>query len=121
MSTIPAASARVICTNAESELLQSDNQTMSSVETKTTQSETVRKHKEFIFPAVATYYDEPLALVRGDGFHVWDDQGNKYLDCFGGVLTVSVGHANPKVNEAIINQARSITKHQSPWDHKQFR
>ena len=81
---------------------------MSLVEPKATQSETVRKHKEFLFPAVATYYEEPLALVRGEGFHVWDDQGNKYLDCFGGVLTVSVGHANPKVNEAIINQLKTL-------------
>lgn len=69
---------------------------MSSVEPKTIQSETVRKHKEFLFPAVAMYYQEPVALVRGEGVHVWDDQDNKYLDCFGGVLTVSVGHAHPK-------------------------
>jgi 4-aminobutyrate aminotransferase-like enzyme len=81
---------------------------VSTVETKTTQSETVRKHKEFLFPAVAMYYQEPLALVRGEGFHVWDDQDNKYLDCFGGVLTVCVGHNNPKVTEAIINQVKSI-------------
>src|SRR5947207_3316705 len=72
---------------------------MSSPEAKTTnQSETIRKHKEFLFPAVATYYQEPLALVKGEGFHVWDDKGDKYLDAFGGVLTVSVGHANPKVS-----------------------
>src|SRR5438132_9943186 len=83
---------------------------MSSPEAKTTtQSETVRKHKEFLFPAVATYYQEPLALVKGEGAHVWDDQGDKYLDCFGGVLTVSVGHANPRVTEAIVNQVNSIT------------
>ncbi len=81
---------------------------MSTVETKPLTSETVRKHKEFLFPAVAMYYKEPLALVRGEGFHVWDDQNNKYLDCFGGVLTVSVGHNNPKVTEAIINQVKSI-------------
>lgn len=81
---------------------------MSTKQQTTTQSETVRKHKEFLFPAVATYYQEPLALVRGEGFHVWDDQGNKYLDCFGGVLTVSVGHANPKINEAIIKQVKAI-------------
>ncbi len=73
------------------------------------QSETVRKHKEFLFPAVANYYQEPLALVRGEGFHVWDDQGNRYLDCFGGVLTVSVGHANPKVNAALIEQVNTIS------------
>ena len=82
---------------------------MSTAEQQTTQSETIRKHKEFLFPAVATYYQEPLALVRGEGQYVWDDQGNRYLDCFGGVLTVSVGHANPKVNEAIINQVKTLS------------
>ena len=71
-------------------------------------SDAVRKHKEFLFPAVATYYQEPIALVRGEGEYVWDDQGNKYLDCFGGVLTVSVGHANPDVNKAWIDQVNSI-------------
>ncbi|HEY8186106.1 MAG TPA: aspartate aminotransferase family protein [Pyrinomonadaceae bacterium] len=76
--------------------------------TATGSSDAVRKHKEFLFPAVATYYEEPVALVRGEGFHVWDDQGKKYLDCFGGVLTVSVGHANPKVTEAIINQVKTL-------------
>ncbi|HLL73791.1 MAG TPA: aspartate aminotransferase family protein [Pyrinomonadaceae bacterium] len=81
---------------------------MSTAEQKQTQSETVRKHKEFVFPAVANYYQEPIALVKGEGFHVWDDQGNKYLDCFGGVLTVSVGHCNPKVNAALIEQAQTI-------------
>lgn len=81
---------------------------MSTTEQKTAQSETVRKHKEFLFPAVATYYQEPLALVRGEGMYVWDDAGNRYLDCFGGVLTVSVGHANPKVNEAIIEQVKTL-------------
>src|SRR5437764_5919346 len=82
---------------------------MSTAEQQTTNSEIVEKHKQFHFPAVAMYYQEPLALVRGEGFHVWDDQGNRYLDCFGGVLTVSVGHANPKVNEAIINQVKTIS------------
>jgi 4-aminobutyrate aminotransferase len=81
---------------------------MSTVETAAQQSEIVRKHKEFLFPAVATYYQEPLALVRGEGMHVWDDAGNRYLDCFGGVLTVSVGHANPKVNAAIIEQVKTL-------------
>jgi hypothetical protein len=42
---------------------------MRTIETKITPSETVRKHKEFLFPAVATYYEEPIALVR-EGFHV---------------------------------------------------
>src|SRR5213595_737452 len=81
---------------------------MSTAAVDKQQSETVRKHKEFLFPAVAMYYQEPLALVRGEGFHVWDDQNNKYLDCFGGVLTVCVGHANPTVTEAVVNQIKTL-------------
>ena len=81
---------------------------MNPQEQKSTVSEAVRKHKEFLFPAVATYYQEPIALVRGEGEYVWDDQGNKYLDAFGGVLTVSVGHANPIINEAVNGQNNTI-------------
>ncbi len=81
---------------------------MNQAEQKSIVSEAVRKHKEFLFPAVATYYQEPVALVKGEGEYVWDEQGNRYLDCFGGVLTVSVGHANPRVNAAIIEQTNKI-------------
>src|SRR5687767_7334137 len=81
---------------------------MNPQEQKSSLKSAVEKHKEFLFPAVATYYQEPLALVKGEGEYVWDDAGNKYLDCFGGVLTVSVGHANPKVNAAVIEQTNKI-------------
>ena len=81
---------------------------MTQPEQRSTVSDAVRKHKEFLFPAVANYYQEPIALTRGEGEYVWDDQGNKYLDCFGGVLTVSVGHANPRVNAAWKDQVDRI-------------
>ncbi|HEY1402972.1 MAG TPA: aspartate aminotransferase family protein, partial [Pyrinomonadaceae bacterium] len=80
-----------------------------TAEPQITQSDIVRKHREFLFPAVATYYQEPVALVRGEGQYVWDDRGTRYLDCFGGVLTVSVGHANPQVNNAIIEQVKTLS------------
>ena len=72
-------------------------------------SEAVRKHKEFLFPAVSMYYQEPIELVKGEGNYVWDDTGKRYLDAFGGVLTVSVGHANPKVVNAIVEQVRRLS------------
>lgn len=81
---------------------------MNQAEKQSTLREAIRKHKEFLFPAVATYYQEPIALVKGEGEYVWDDAGNRYLDCFGGVLTVSVGHANPLVNKAWIDQVNTI-------------
>lgn len=81
---------------------------MTQPEQKTSLKSAIEKHKEFLFPAVATYYQEPLALVKGEGEYVWDDKGNRYLDCFGGVLTVSIGHANPRVNAAWKEQVDKI-------------
>ena len=66
------------------------------------------KHARYLFPCVTTYYETPLTIVRGEGAHVWDDAGRKYLDCFGGVLTVSVGHCHPEVTEAIVRQAQTL-------------
>lgn len=71
--------------------------------------DSVQKHKDFLFPAVGMYYQQPLALERGQGVYVWDEQGHQYLDCFGGVLTTSVGHVHPHVTEAIIDQVQKIS------------
>jgi acetylornithine/N-succinyldiaminopimelate aminotransferase len=54
------------------------------------------------------YRTQPIALVRGEGTHVWDADGKKYLDFIGGIATVSVGHANARVREALIEQSRLI-------------
>lgn len=65
---------------------------------QTTRSEeVVRKHKEFLWPAVTNFYKEPLVADHASMQHVWDLEGRKYLDFFGGILTVSVGHANPRI------------------------
>jgi acetylornithine/N-succinyldiaminopimelate aminotransferase len=51
------------------------------------------------------YRTQPIALVRGEGSHVWDADGKRYLDFIGGIATVSVGHANPRVRAALIEQS----------------
>ena len=66
-----------------------------------TSDEVRRKHKEFLFPATANYYEEPIVPVEAKGLRVRDLDGREYLDFFGGILTVSVGHANGEVNAAI--------------------
>jgi 4-aminobutyrate aminotransferase len=71
-------------------------------------SSAIEKHKQYMFPAVTMYYQDPIELVKGEGPYVWDNYGRKYLDAFGGVLTVSVGHANPKVTEAIVKQVKTL-------------
>ena len=80
-----------------------------SADNKASTSATVEQHKDFLFPAVTMYYQQPIALERGEGMHVWDDAGNKYLDCFGGVLTTSLGHAHPQITEAVVDQVKKLT------------
>ncbi len=60
--------------------------------------------REFLFPAVFHYFDEPLVIERAKGQFVWDADGRQYLDFFGGIVTVSVGHLNERVNRAIHRQ-----------------
>ncbi|MCH7845832.1 MAG: aspartate aminotransferase family protein [Acidobacteria bacterium] len=57
---------------------------------------------------LAIYYDEPIAIDRGEGRHVWDLEGNKYLDFFGGILTTITGHNVPEVTAAIQEQAGKV-------------
>src|SRR5438093_486543 len=56
-----------------------------------------QKQKEFIFPSVTTYYSDPVPMDHALMQHVWDVDGKKYLDFFGGIVTISVGHCNPRV------------------------
>jgi len=54
------------------------------------------------------YYSAPIALDHGEGSWVFDDEGNKYLDFFGGVLTTMIGHNNPDVTAAVQAQAAKV-------------
>ncbi len=63
--------------------------------------EVVRKHKEYLWPAVTNLYQQPLVADRGQMQYIWDLEGRRYLDFFGGIVTIAVGHANPKVTSKI--------------------
>lgn len=66
------------------------------------------KHKEFLFPCVANYYEEPVVITKAKGTQVEDLDGNQYLDFFGGILTVSLGHCQDDVVEAIQTQVSKL-------------
>ena len=70
--------------------------------------ETTKNHQQYLWKCVTNYYAEPVALTHGEGMYVWDEDENKYLDCFGGVLTTSIGHANPHVVDAVTDQVKKI-------------
>jgi len=66
-----------------------------------TKQEILLAQKEFIFPAVFNYFKEPLVVSHAKDQYVWDADGNQYLDFFGGIVTVSVGHCNDQVNTKV--------------------
>src|SRR6185437_5136084 len=59
------------------------------------------KHKQYLFPSISTYYTDPLVTDHASMQYLWDTDGRKYLDFFGGIVTISVGHCNPRVTEKI--------------------
>ncbi|WP_416520756.1 aspartate aminotransferase family protein [Streptomyces achromogenes] len=57
---------------------------------------------------LALYYDDPIEITHGEGRHVWDSAGRRYLDFFGGILTTMTAHALPEVTKAVTEQAGRI-------------
>jgi 4-aminobutyrate aminotransferase-like enzyme len=68
----------------------------------------IDKQKKFLFSCIANYYDEPLVVDHAKGTYVYDSEGKEYLDFFGGIVTISVGHCNEKVTGAIQKQSAKL-------------
>lgn len=49
-----------------------------------------------------------INIVKGKGCHVWDEQGQEYLDLYGGHAVISIGHAHPHYVEMISNQVATL-------------
>jgi 4-aminobutyrate aminotransferase-like enzyme len=73
-----------------------------------TKDEIILANKEFLFPAVFHYFKEPLVVSHAKNQYVWDADGNQYLDFFGGIVTVSVGHCNDYVNARVHQQLDTL-------------
>lgn len=70
--------------------------------------EVLAVRQEFLNPGIFLYYRKPLMLVEGWRQYVWDETGKRYLDGFGGIVTVSVGHRHPHVVEAARRQLETL-------------
>lgn len=55
-----------------------------------------------------TYHKAPLAITRGEGIHVYDAEGQAYLDFYGGHAVALTGHCHPQVVQAIQQQAARL-------------
>ena len=63
------------------------------------------RHRQVLPSWLALYYEQPIALVDGDGRRVVDAEGNEYLDFFGGILTTMTGYNVPEIVAAVQEQA----------------
>jgi 4-aminobutyrate aminotransferase-like enzyme len=69
----------------------------------------VSRRQRALGPAYRLFYRNPVELVRGRGAHVWDADGREYLDLYNNVP--SVGHAHPRVVEAVSRQLGELNTH----------
>src|SRR4030081_2285314 len=84
---------------------------------KTEQSRKLQKRAERFIPggvnspvrAFRAVGGDPLYIVRGEGSHIWDADGNEYVDYIGSWGPLILGHAAPTVIEAVISAARKGT------------
>ena len=69
----------------------------------------LQRRERLLGKNVSTFYEEPVHLVRGEGVWLYDADGRRYLDCYNNVP--HVGHCNPRVVEAIRQQASTLNTH----------
>jgi 4-aminobutyrate aminotransferase-like enzyme len=69
----------------------------------------VRRRIAVLGPSYRLFYDEPIEFVRGSGVHLYDVNGQEYLDVYNNVPCV--GHAHPRVSAAIAAQVAELSTH----------
>lgn len=67
-------------------------------------AEVLAMRREYCTPALVTYYRDPVMIVEGKMQYLYDETGKRYLDAFGGIVTVSIGHCHPRVIAAVDRQ-----------------
>ena len=70
-----------------------------------TESVTASIYDQYV---IKNYNRAALTLVRGEGSHVWDDRGRRFLDFTSGIAVTALGHGHPHWVEAIRKQAGEL-------------
>ena len=77
-----------------------------------TSAETIDLFAKYV---IGNYRRFPVCLVRGEGSYVWDAEGKRYLDFFPGWGCNLIGHAPPRVAQAVAEQARTLIHVPNTW------
>ena len=74
-------------------------------------------HELFSKFVVPSYGRFDLVFKRGQGSHLWDARGKRYLDLGGGIAVCALGHANPEITGALIEQSRELVHVSNLYHH----
>jgi predicted acetylornithine/succinylornithine family transaminase len=77
-----------------------------------TSQQTIDLFKQYV---IGNYTRYPVCLVRGEGSHVWDAEGNRYLDFFPGWGCDLIGHCPPRVVAAVRQQVGRLIHVPNTW------
>ncbi|KHO24910.1 aspartate aminotransferase family protein [Mycolicibacterium setense] len=86
-----------------------DSNSYSGLSTDPQTAQLIEARTRLLGPAYRLFYERPVHLVRGSGSHLFDADGERYLDAYNNV--VSVGHCHPRVVAAITRQAETLNTH----------
>jgi acetylornithine aminotransferase/acetylornithine/N-succinyldiaminopimelate aminotransferase len=67
---------------------------------------------------LSTYDRNPILFVRGEGVHIIDEQGERYLDLLSGIGVNALGYAHPAIEEAIAKQSRALIHTSNLYYHE---
>jgi len=82
--------------------------------------EVLALRKQYASPAIFTLYREPLMIVEGHMQYLYDETGRRYLDLFAGIVTVSCGHAHPRITRAMQEQLALLQHTTTIYLHPNF-
>lgn len=70
--------------------------------------EVLALRQQYLNPGLLTYYQRPLMLVEGHMQYLYDETGQRYLDLFAGIVSVSCGHCHPKIVRRVQRQVELL-------------
>ena len=77
--------------------------------TTSTSEDLLARRERLLGAGIATFYDDPVHIVRGEGVWLTDAEGRRYLDLYNNVPCV--GHAHPHVVETMQRQSETLNVH----------
>jgi len=80
-------------------------------------AEVLALRQRHVHPSLFTLYSSPLMIVEGHMQYLFDETGRRYLDLFAGIVTVSCGHAHPKIVARIQDQVSTLQHATSIYLH----